>query len=191
MLQESDVEKKINQITLDCLLNRTQYEKYLSNQNTKTSNKNDRLFYRKRIVQLTKDMLKGNEAEAFSSPDVKYSFDCFIKSCVRYFRAIDRNDILQEEYKDNVADETGLTESEKNIPSGPDEPEVNKMIMRTVNLKNDGTLDNFVERINTPPPEKMVIPQQRKINLRDPVLRNKGICKKKNMSINYNEKQTV
>jgi len=37
-----------------------------------------------------------------------------------------------------------------------------------------------------PPP-----PQQRKINLKDPVLRNKGIRKKKNIENKYNEKQAV
>ena len=128
------------------------------------------------------------KTDVFSSPDVKHSFDGFIKSCVCYFRTIDKNDILQEEYKDNgVVEENGLTEVSNNLL----ETQVNRVIMRTVNVKNMGTLDNFVERINLTPPEQMVIPQEKKINLRDPVLRNKGICKKKNMSINYNEKQTT
>jgi len=183
---ESEVESKINQITLDCLLNRTQYEKYLSSQNTKISNKNDRIFYRKRIIQLTKDMLK---TDALSSPDVKYSFDCFVKACVRNFKVIDRNDIIQEEYKDNNAEEENGLVTE--VSNNKVELKIDKVIMRTINVRNTGTLDNFVERITLSPPEQMVIPQEKKINLRDPVLRNKGICKKKNMSLNYNEKQTA
>ena len=58
------------------------------------------------------------------------------------------------------------------------------------------TLDNFVE-IKSLVQEDMVVippPQQRKINLKDPILRNKGIRKKKNIEnkiLKLNEKDFV
>jgi len=189
LLDESEI--TINQITLDCLLNRTQYEKYLSKQLLNKINEKDRLFYRKRALNLTKELLKGNE-DVFVSPDVKYAFESYIKTCIRYFRVLDKSDLIQEEYKSlNVTSQL----SEENRKQSLDGlTELDEILMRKINLKhNNGTLDNFVEIISlvqedvvVPPP-----PQQRKINLKDPILRNEGIRKKKNIENKYNEKQKV
>jgi hypothetical protein len=184
-------ETTINQITLDCLLNRTQYEKYLSKQILNKINEKDRTFYRKRAMNLTKELLKGSE-DTFVSPDVKYAFECYIKTCIRYFRVLDKSDLIQEEYKSlNL---TTTQSSEEEIKKSLDGfAELDEVLMRKINFKHNGTLDNFVEikslvqeDIVVPPP-----PQQRKINLKDPVLRNKGIRKKKNIENKYNEKQAV
>lgn len=181
----------INQITLDCLLNRTQYEKYLSRQLQNKISQKDQLFYRKRAVHLTKELLKGDE-DLFVSPDVKYAFECYIKTCIRYFRVLDKSDLIQEEYKSlNL---TSQSSSVEEIKQSLDDKFLDKVLMRKINLKhNNGTLDNFVE-IKSLVQEDMVVippPQQRKINLKDPILRNKGIRKKKNIENKYNEKQTV
>ena len=181
-------ETTINQITLDCLLNRTQYEKYLSKQLLNKINEKDRTFYRKRALNLTKELLKGNE-DTFVSPDVKYAFECYIKTCIRYFRVLDKSDLIQEEYKSLNLTTTQSSEDEiKKSLDGLDE-----VLMRKINFKHNGTLDNFVE-IKSLVQEEMVappLPQQRKINLKDPLLRNKGIRKKKNIENKYNEKQAV
>ena len=184
-------ETTINQITLDCLLNRTQYEKYLSKQLLNKSSQKDRLFYRKRTLNLTKELLKGDE-DVFVSPDVKYAFECYIKTCVRYFRVLDKSDLIQEEYKSlNLTSQLSEEEMKQSLDGLT---ELDEILMRKINLKhNNGTLDNFVE-IKTLVQEDMVVippPQQRKINLKDPILRNKGIRKKKNIENKYNEKQKV
>ena len=184
-------ETTINQITLDCLLNRTQYEKYLSKQLLNKSSQKDRLFYRKRALNLTKELLKGDE-DLFVSPDVKYAFECYIKTCIRYFRVLDKSDLIQEEYKSlNLTSQLSEEEMKQSLDGLT---ELDEILMRKINLKhNNGTLDNFVE-IKTLVQEDMVVippPQQRKINLKDPILRNKGIRKKKNIENKYNEKQKV
>ena len=184
-------ESTINQITLDCLLNRTQYEKYLTKQLLNKISQKDRLFYRKRAVNLTKELLKGDE-DVFVSPDVKYAFECYIKTCVRYFRVLDKSDLIQEEYKSlNLVEEEGIKPSSLDGLTELDEI----LFTRKINFNpNNGTLDNFVE-IKSLVQEHMVVippPQQRKINLKDPILRNKGIRKKKNIENKYNnEKQKV
>ena len=189
LLDES--ESTINQITLDCLLNRTQYEKYLTKQLLNKISQKDRLFYRKRAVNLTKELLKGDE-DVFVSPDVKYAFECYIKTCVRYFRVLDKSDLIQEEYKSlNLVEEEGIKPSSLDGLTELDEI----LFTRKINFNpNNGTLDNFVE-IKSLVQEDMVVippPQQRKINLKDPILRNKGIRKKKNIENKYNnEKQKV
>lgn len=185
-------ESTINQITLDCLLNRTQYEKYVSKKLLNQISRKDQLFYRKRAVNLTKELLKGNE-DVFVSPDVKYAFECYIKTCIRYFRVLDKSDLIQEEYKSlNLASK--MSDEEEEIKQSLDELD-ELLFTRKINLKhNNGTLDNFVEIISLVQEDMVVIPppQQRKINLKDPILRNKGIRKKKNIENKYNnEKQKV
>ena len=184
-------ESTINQITLDCLLNRTQYEKYLSKQLLNKINEKDRLFYRKRTLNLTKELLKGDE-DLFVSPDVKYAFECYIKTCIRYFRVLDKSDLIQEEYKSlNLASK--MSDEEEEIKQSLDELD-EILFTRKINFNpNNGTLDNFVEIISLVQEDMVVIPppQQRKINLKDPILRNKGIRKKKNIENKYNEKQKV
>ena len=192
-MSESSVdesESTINQITLDCLLNRTQYEKYVSKKLLTQISRKDQLFYRKRALNLTKELLKGDE-DLFVSPDVKYAFECYIKTCVRYFRVLDKSDLIQEEYKSlNLTSQLSEEEMKQSLDGLT---ELDEILMRKINLKHNGTLDNFVE-IKTLVQEDMVVippPQQRKINLKDPILRNKGIRKKKNIENKYNEKQKV
>jgi hypothetical protein len=49
------------------------------------------------------------------------------------------------------------------------------------------SLDNFIKIKMTKTPEKLIIPQQKEINLKEPYLKNKGIVKKKNIINNYDE----
>lgn len=184
----AESESTVNQITLDCLLNRTQYEKYLSKQLLNKNSEKDRLFYRKRALNLTKELLKGDE-DVFVSPDVKYAFECYIKTCIRYFRVMDKSDLIQEEYQSL---ELNKKESEEASTESSGLKVLDEIIMRKINLKNNGTLDNFVEIKSLRTEDEVIaLPQQKKFNLKDPILRNKGIGKKKNIDNKYNEKQKV
>jgi hypothetical protein len=49
-------ESFVNQITLDCLLNKEMYSKHLRSTKTKQINKEERKFYRKRIYNLFRAM---------------------------------------------------------------------------------------------------------------------------------------
>ena len=157
----------VNQVTLNCLMNKEQYSKYVSNVITKKINRKDKKFYRKRIYNLTKELLLTDEQTACLLPDVKYAFDNYIKTCIYYFKTLDNNDIIQEEYKEiNNA-------------------ELNKLFDKDVDL------DNFVIKTITKMPEDIILPKQKEINLMDPILKNKGICKKKNITNKYDEKKNT
>ena len=93
-------EDLIHQITLDCLINKHVYTKMQNVNKTRNINKKEKKFYRKRILNLSKDLLlkKDNDYDEIN-PDIKSSFDNFIKTCIHYFKIIDRNDILQEDFK--------------------------------------------------------------------------------------------
>ena len=89
-------EEFVNKVTLEYLVNK-EYNVVLKA--TTKVDKKDRKFYRKRIFNLTKEIL-NNEEPTDILPDVKYAFDNYVKHCVNYFKAIDCSDILQEDYMD-------------------------------------------------------------------------------------------
>ena len=80
----------INQLSLEYLMSKDHYAKYLNKTNEKTSNiiHKDKKFYRKRILNLSRDLLL-NQPPADLLIDVNNAFNNYIKICIRYFKAID------------------------------------------------------------------------------------------------------
>ena len=176
----------INQVTLDCLLNKEMFNKHVKNQKSKSINKEERKFYKKRIYNLFKELLITKEEPEDLLPDVKYAYDNFIYSCIHYFKTIDNNDLNQEEYK-NLNEEPDIS----NIPELNDdnlktEEEANKLLMRSIKITTP-PLDKFVKRKTTKPQQQIIMPKQKEINLNDPELKLKGINKKKNITNKYDE----
>jgi hypothetical protein len=181
--QHQQTLSSIEQITLECLMNKEQYNKYLGNKINKMieNNKHDKRFYRKRILQLAKDMLINTPEDTLPS-DVIFAFENFVKMCIPYFKIVDKTDIIQNEY-----DTVDLLNIVSNTDSeGTDTYNVelsNKLMMRSIKMEKN-TLDKFV-KFKTLTKEPMIIPVQKEINLKDPSLRNKGIVKKKNIDNKY------
>ena len=136
-------------------------------------NKKDKKFYRKRVFNLTKELL-SNEEPSHLFPDVKQAFDNFTNHCINYFKAIDCSDILQEDYKDISmnhllynADEfkpflfenahsgafssaesdcaTRIFNARRCKESAQIQDDANKLMMRSINIQ-PSTLDKFITR---------------------------------------------
>jgi hypothetical protein len=178
----------VSQVTLECFMNNHIKKKF---QQKTAPNKKDQKFYRKRILALTKELLYQNEEEkdkekeeekekntqddsinlvVTPGADVRQSFNNFIKSCIEHFKMTDKTDILQESYVDLMND---LPEFANNkMEYNPDE--ANQLMMRSIKM-NAPTMDKFVKRTilekENPPP----LPVQRKLNLKDPALKVKGL----------------
>jgi hypothetical protein len=181
---ESESDAFLNQVSLDYLINTKQYKIQLTNTLNKKINKKDKRFYRRRILNLTKELLSKEDSEIVVSPDIKYAFDNLVKTCVHYFKILDRNDIIQEDYNefdDEIKEEKEISETEKFLKE-----ENEKLLMRSVKMSNN-SLDNFIKIKMTKSVEEIIIPQQKEINLKDPILKIKGINKKKNIINNYDE----
>jgi hypothetical protein len=181
----------INEITLDCLMNKEQYQKYVLQKNIKKNNLKDIKFYRKRIYFLTKELLLSKEQPKDLLPEVKYAYENYVKTCINYFKVVDRNDIIQEDYVDVINDNDIILSEELNnldeiikedTKKNPDE-----YLMRQVNIKKN-SLDGFVTKKSNNQKE-LILPKEKNINLKDPSLKNKGIVKKKNITNNYEVKQ--
>ena len=178
----------VNQVTLDCLLNKELFNNHIRNKKSRQLNKDDINFYRKRIFNLFKEII-SNKAPKDILPDVKYAYDNFLNSAINYFKTIDNNDIIQREYDDmNLLtrdyDELVLDLSlniTKNV-------EADKLLMRSIKT-NIHTLDKYVKKTYVKKNDEIVLPKQKEINLKDPNLKNKGL-KKKNIDNLYEDNNT-
>lgn len=145
----------INQITLNCLMNKHQYEKYVTNKISKSINEEDKKNYMERILYLTKELITNSESEVEGentiAPDVKYTFEQYIKSCIQYFKLTDNNDVIQEKYKEldivlveelkeEKDEENTLEELEKEK-----EEKENSLWVRSIKMCNP-SLDSFINK---------------------------------------------
>jgi len=164
--------------------------------------KNDILFYRKRIFQITKECLKFKPV----NQDVLNAFNAFAKEVISFFKFEDKKDIFQNDYKDldaveqthrqkrqqqntkyqntthrlsPIEEERQQSQSQSQSQSESNNPDDLLMNLPEVKAK---TIDEClnIKTIKTQSKEIQILPQQKKINLREKHLRTKGVKKKKN-----------
>lgn len=190
LLHEYMSESLINQITIDYLINKDLYAKCVNKQVVHENNRKDKRFYRKRISSLIKELLLG-ESPANVTPDVKYAFDNFAKTCIQYFKMIDSADIIQEDYMSIIENEK-LAKLD-NILGATDmlnQDDANKLMMRSINMPAL-TIADFVTKTHITQMDKIVLPKERNLNLTDPLLKKKGIKSKKKKNINTKYEETI
>jgi len=188
----------INQITLDCLLNKQQYENYVNKKRSKSLDKKEKNFYKKRILNLTKEFL-ATEKDLNMLPEVKYAFDNYVKACINSFKVLDNNDIIQSEYSEINEEKEKEQKQEQEEQKEETEENAEDAELKQIHYETDigfvrssvkiinPSLDNFVIRNYQTTQQDIILPKQKDINLNDNSLKNKGICKKKNINNNYED----
>jgi hypothetical protein len=151
-------------------------------------------FYRKRIISLFKDMLKTDEEPV--NKEIKEIHTMFVNSAIRYFEVTDKKDIVQGQHiadpsaedanaiDANAIDANAIDEETPeeilNAIGGPEIYSLNeandKMMRKTIAL---ASLDNYVIKDTTNTNEVRIIPMKMEINLKDIVLKDKGVPPKK------------
>lgn len=166
-----------NQIDLLYLTNMTSCK---NNNEVKVNivDKKDVEFYKKRIFQLCKDMLRNKE----NNPNVKDSFDYFCVNAIEYFKMTDKTEMIQNEYNtlNHDADTHTSLPNHNNKPSELSE-DVNALMFKKIEKKDD-KLDKFVIK-NVVKKNEMVIPEQKQYNLTDVKYQEKGVEVKAKTSI--------
>jgi len=176
----------VDQITLDCLLNKEMMGKHVMRQREKQINREDLNFYRKRIFNLFKELISNNKPNDLS-PDVKYAYDTFIKSTIDYFKVIDNNDLLQEEYKDiNFPLDICSVPSSDLSSNLVVNNEADKLLMRSIKIEPP-TLDKYVKRSSCKKKTNIILPKSREVDIMKPELKEKGL--KKNITNIYEDKK--
>ena len=87
----------IDQITLECLMNKDTYNKIMANKTLVAKKNQDKEFYHNRILHLFEQLMTNTQPEGMMQ-DVTYAFENYVKTCIRYFKIIDESDIIQQDY---------------------------------------------------------------------------------------------
>jgi hypothetical protein len=163
-----DSRKEVDLLTLKYMTNRELCcLKETKKDIPKFSNK-DRRFYKKRIFEFIKTVLKGGKIpESLQSPT-----DIFMTAIIDYFRIEDTRDIIQEEYKGL---KTKTTSEETLYRDMVPIDKMNELITSTNG--SEVNLDKFVCKIDETR-DTIDMPIKKSIKLDDPILRTKGIQKK-------------
>jgi hypothetical protein len=176
----------------------------------------EKKFYKKRILNIFKlllnddsrenreknidtkneELLETNKTEEneLLFPDIKITFDVFIKTCINYLKAQDKCDIIQDDYKNlDIYDEISGEKEYSNIDNSDLNKQINCLMMRKI-LKKKNLIDSFVKKtplelnISNPIQEiNKIIPHKKKINLNDPELKIKGLVQPNNLDENMNK----
>lgn len=167
----------INKITLQYLLN----PNIVVNKTNDNSNLEKEIkFYRKRIYQITKDMSKGN----YLNDNLKNTFHNYISEIIYFLKQQDLDDIYQEEYIDIIDSSSYLNSNDISFNEHNEHNEYNDLsynidkLLTIPSKDNKSTLNNFIKKINiTPEDQSNLIPKKKVVNIKDPILRNKGLKK--------------
>jgi hypothetical protein len=150
-------------------------------------------FYRKRIISLFKDLLKGEDEPL--NKEIKEIHTMFVNASIRYFEITDKKDIVQgqhiqsqhiqsEHIQEDQADQTSVDQTPEDILNaigGKDIyslDEANDIMMRkTITMAN---LDNYViTKQDTSTNDVRIIPMKMEIDLKATSLKDKGVPPKK------------
>lgn len=170
----------VNELTMRYLCNRSMHDsKPTIEQNKHDKNiKKDKKFYRKRIIDMTKKLMNEDtttdETHRMDIPiSMRNAFNSYVHDCIDYFKDLDRSDLLQNEYCDID------TNTKKNSPDVECKSQTyaNELFMKNVCAKKSTDLDSFVsrEKIQQNSKKKEDYPKKKKIKLKDPTLKDKGI----------------
>ena len=111
----------VNQLTLNCLISKTQLQKLTRHlkENTENIKKTNKEIYGDRLKQLFNDLLLDNPPDNMLQ-DVNISFDYFLDKCVYYFKAIDNNESLEKDRFscDDIKDDIDYEREERDIANG-------------------------------------------------------------------------
>tara|TARA_Y100000389_G_C17364916_1_gene465759 strand:+ start:568 stop:1080 length:513 start_codon:yes stop_codon:yes gene_type:complete len=161
----------INKATLTYLTNPL-YQHVNNNKvtNNKNYSKEEKKFYKKRILSLTRDMFKNQ----FENENLKKSFELYLSNLIEHFKTIDKKDIIQEdylEYNEENNDDIIITNTEDVVVEAD-----NMLLNDDIKVKSI-TLDNFVISSTIKNTKEHFIPQRKNIDLKEPTLKMKGIKK--------------
>ena len=125
----------------------------------------DKNFYRKRILVATKTYLRGGSI----NPNIDKLFENFTIELINYFKFIDKKDIVQKEYENIKKKKSKPLHNFKIITQ-------NEIMMKQKNT-NKTILDYLpiVVKKNKNTKKKIIIPKQKMFDLKNPILREKGL----------------
>ena len=168
---DSPTDELVNSITLNYLLNpelKENYVKYKSDKDKKLLK--DIKFYRKRIIETTKSMSKGE----YQNEHLAKNFLEYAAALVYHFKSLDKTDKMQEEYIDIQTDINSTEDFSENDNTEINRDDGTDNVLRLMTRNKDSSLLNFVKITK----EEQFIPDKKKFNPKSKDLKMKGVKKK-------------
>ena len=189
-----------DKLTMDTMINVSAYSKYISKRDTdvKTRSdetKNERRFYKKRIMALTKQLIKNPTYTNDTS--IINACTAYINACIMHFKFIDLADTIQKEHTfENEHASTTLSNIDTELLDECFEENVNKIdnafllqdarMVKKVNIHEKNILEQLFVSTSSSSEEhtsKMntnSLPRVIEIDLKDRQFKTKGIKRLKN-----------
>ena len=205
----SNSESFVNQVTLQFLMNKNQFSKYIEKKTSDSISKRERKYYSQRFLKLTKRMLLKKKSVDDMPSDIKFAFESFLKSCIHHFKMTDHTELVQAEYDKEEEEVASLEEEVADLDEEEDledevgleeevlDEDLDKSLedekMRSLKVKMEYMyLDNFVKSTTS----DIFVPHQKNVVLENDSnkkeINEKGkkktvdkLRKKKNIDINY------
>jgi hypothetical protein len=183
--EKSNTERNsTNKFTLEYLTNPL-YKKDDLKKNTKTNdfvlNKEQCSFYRKRIISITKDMLKGE----YPSQLLEKIHKEYIQSLINHFKRVDEIEIIQKEYSDLNLKDVSASGAVAYAFEAVDKSIIDKSIIDLSNIQLNNeimmkrnkpvSIDNFITKKVIKIKKDIPIPQKKILNVNTPAHKIKGI----------------
>tara|TARA_A100001015_G_scaffold277770_1_gene337281 strand:+ start:1526 stop:2086 length:561 start_codon:yes stop_codon:yes gene_type:complete len=130
-------------------------------------------FYRKRILETTKNYLRGKKLTS----EIDGAFENYAQLLIEHYKFIDKKDLVQKEYSD-------IKEKKKKPRKNFKLMENDTLIMKTKENTVKTIKDYLPIVVKEKKKKKMVIPKQKKYDIKNPDLRVKGVKQKKNKNKN-------
>ena len=150
---------------------------YLTNPNFKIKynkkqecflNEEDVKFYRKSILQTTKDYLRGSRL----TEEINNVFEEYANMLIQHYKFIDKKDLIQEDYKD-------LPKKKVKNPTNFKLHKDNELIMKKPEIIKKTIKDFIPVVVKGRKKKKIIIPKKKNFDLKNPDNRKKGLKKEK------------
>jgi hypothetical protein len=155
-------------------------------------------FYRKRIVSLFKEILKGTDDTL--NREIKEIHGLFVNTSIRYFQMMDKKDIVQGQHlaSEHISSDHLAANGEEtpedilNSIGGPELYSVEEaddlMMRKTISLAN---LDNYVITKHDTSNETRIIPLKLDMDLKANEFKTKGVVHRKKLIKSKNKKEDL
>ena len=150
---------------------------YLTNPNFKIKynkkqesflNEEDVKFYRKRILQTTKDYLRGSRL----TEEINNVFEEYANMLIQHYKFIDKKEMIQEDYKN-------LPKKKERKPKNFKLKKENELMMKKTEIEKKTIKDFIPIVVKERKKKKMIIPKKKNFDLKNPKNRKKGLKKEK------------
>ena len=131
-------------------------------------NEEDVKFYRKRILQTTKEYLRGSKL----TEEINNLFEEYANMLIQHYKFIDKKELIQEDYKN-------LPKKKETKPKNFKLNKENELMLKKTEIEKKTIKDFIPIVVKERKKKKMIIPKKKDYDLKNPKNRKKGLKKEK------------